>query len=175
MAARRKAARKKVTKKTKKKATRPVAKQAPAALRPAWDGRERRTSEKPQTLRLRETRIGFTVNDIERSIRWYRDVLGCYLKEEWREEGKLTGATMLAGAATFYLGQDDWAKGRDRKKGEGVRIFCTTGLDIDKLASDIKARGGVLDHDPRDQPWGERDFGITDPDGYKLTISTGRR
>lgn len=179
MAARRKTTKKKrasrARRRVRKAAKRSAAKKPAVILKPVWDGRERRARERPQTLRLRETRIGFTVNDIERSIRWYRDVLGFYLKEEWREEGRLTGATMLAGAATFYLGQDDFAKGRDRRKGEGVRIYCTTGFDIDKLAAEFKARGAVLDHDPADQPWGERDFCITDPDGYRLTFTTGRR
>ena len=48
-----------------------------------------------------------------------------------------------------------------------------TAQDIDRLAALIKARGGVLAHDPRTQPWGERDFGMVDPDGFKITISMG--
>ncbi len=137
-----------------------------------WSGEERRDATKPQTLRLRDARIGLTVNDITRSLAWYRDVLGWYVKEEWHDEGKLMGATIVAGAATIYLGQDDWKKGRDRKKGEGTRIYCTYGGDLDELAARIKAHGGVLTHEPKDEPWGERDFGIRDPDGFNITFSS---
>ena len=33
------------------------------------------------------------------------------------------------------------------------------------------ARGGMLDQPPTDQPWGMRDFSLTDPDGFKITIA----
>jgi uncharacterized glyoxalase superfamily protein PhnB len=69
------------------------------------------------------------------------------------------------------LGQDDWKKGRDRKKGEGFRIYCTTSQDVDALAKGIVARGGTLDQAPRDQEWGMRDFSLSDPDGFKITIA----
>ena len=71
------------------------------------------------------------------------------------------------------LGQDDFQKGRDRQKGVGVRLYCTTGQDIDTLAADIEARGGELAQKPTDQPWGARDFAVVDPDGFAISISTG--
>jgi uncharacterized glyoxalase superfamily protein PhnB len=75
----------------------------------------------------------------------------------------------------LMIGQDDWKKGRDRKKGEGFRIYFTTTGDVDALAAGIKARGGALDSEPMDQPWGSRDFSFTDPDGFKLTIGADIR
>src|SRR6266581_892033 len=124
----------------------------------------------PETLRLRSAAPGFTVKDIEKSLAWYRDVLGCIVEERWEQEGKLAGVSMLAGSVSFMLSQDDWKKGRDRAKGEGVRIYCTTVQDVDTLAGQIKARGGALTQEPRDEPWGMRDFALVDPDGYKITI-----
>ena len=50
-------------------------------------------------------------------------------------------------------------------------MYIITGPKIDQLASQIKARGGVLDHEPKDD-WGVRAFSLTDPDGYKLTFLT---
>jgi catechol 2,3-dioxygenase-like lactoylglutathione lyase family enzyme len=114
------------------------------------------------------------VSDIGRSLAWYRDVLGCFVKERWEHDGRLAGVELLAGTVSIYLGQDDWKKGRDRKKGQGVRIYCLTGMDVDRLASAIKARGGVLDQQPADQSWGVRDFALTDPDGFKITIAADR-
>jgi uncharacterized glyoxalase superfamily protein PhnB len=125
---------------------------------------------KSGTLRMSEAAPGFTANDLEKSLAWYRDVLGFVVEERWEQEGKLTGVQLRAGSVTFMLGQDDWKKGRDRKKGEGFRMYCTTTQDVDVLAERIKARGGTLDQNPRDQPWGMRDFALTDPDGFKITI-----
>lgn len=126
----------------------------------------------PETLRLRDVRPGLTVNDIAQSMAWYRDVLGCVVLDRWEHGGRLSGAVMKAGSALIYLGQDDWKKGRNRNKGAGFRLYCTTVQDVDKLAALIKARGGRLTHEPADQPWGGRDFGVVDPDGFKITIST---
>ena len=128
--------------------------------------------QEPQMLRLRQAAPGFTVNDVEKSLAWYRDVFGCRVKGRREADGKLQGVEMQAGSVSFYLGQDDWKKGRDRKKGEGFRIYCTTAQDLDALAAAIKARGGTLEHEPVDQPWGSREFAVADPDGFKITIAS---
>ena len=127
--------------------------------------------QKPETLRLREISPSLTVNDLQASIAWYRDVVGFMVGETWEHEGKVAGASLKAGNVYINLSQDDWAKGRDRVKGEGFRIYLTTGQDIDEIADAIKARGGRLASEPADQPWGARTFNLVDPDGYKLTFS----
>jgi uncharacterized glyoxalase superfamily protein PhnB len=127
----------------------------------------------PESLRLRTFSIGLTVNDLQRSMAWYRDVIGFVVTDEWRVGGKLQGVEMRAGAVGIFLDQDDWKKGRDRIKGEGIRIYGRTVQDIDKFAALIKSRGGVLSHEPQTQSWGERDFGVVDPDGFKITFSSG--
>src|SRR6266571_2884923 len=124
----------------------------------------------PETLRLRSIAPTLTATDLQRSIAFYRDVLGFMVGEEWRDKGALAGCEIHAGAVTFMLNQDDFKKGRDRQKGIGTRIWCHTAQDLDKVAADIKARGGNLDQEPQDMPWGDRVFMITDPDGFKLTF-----
>jgi len=156
MAAKKKKAAKKVVKKAAKKAS------------------SKKKRKQPETLRLRQVAPSFTVNDAAASLDWYTRVVGFVLKDRWEDKGVLIGGEIRAGTMSLMIGQDDFKKGRDRVKGVGVRLFCRTAQDIDVLAQGIKDRGGVLDHDPQDEPWGERDFGITDPDGYKITISTMR-
>jgi lactoylglutathione lyase len=138
-----------------------------AAAKPA-----RSKSAPGKTTSLRGATPSFTVNDIERSLAWYRDVLGFAVKERWEDAGKLLGVEVAAGDVSFMLGQDDWKKGRNRVKGEGVRIYCTTGQDVDRLAEGIKTRGGTLLQEPADQPWGTRSFAVEDPDGFKITIAS---
>jgi uncharacterized glyoxalase superfamily protein PhnB len=133
-----------------------------------------RARRQPETLRLRTLTPGFTATDLQRSIAFYRDVLGFVIGDEWRENGALTGCEIHAGAVTFMLNQDDFAKGRDRTKGVGTRLWCHTAQDLDRVAAEIKIRGGVLDQEPRDMPWGDRVFMISDPDGFKFTFVQAR-
>lgn len=156
---------KKTTKRASAKKTSPKkAKSAPVKAR-----------KETGSLSLGSSSPGFTVNDLEKSLFWYRDVLGFAVDERWERDGKLAGVSLQAGSVTFMIGQDDWKKGRDRKKGEGFRLYCETTQDVDALAAKIKARGGMLDEDPRDTPWGTRDFSMTDPDGFKLTIGADKK
>lgn len=123
-------------------------------------------------LALRSASPSFTVNDLEKSLAWYRDVLGFGVEELWKDDkGKVMGVSLKAGDVSFMIGQDDWKKGRDRKKGEGFRIYCETKKSVDDLAKRIESKGGRLDSGPADQPWGVRDISLTDPDGFKITIA----
>ena len=148
--------------KKKRPAKRTAAKKPPAKRPPA--------RRQPETLRLRGIAPSLTATDLQRSIAFYRDVLGFIIGEEWRERGVLMGVEMQAGAVTFMLSQDDFAKGRDRQKGVGTRFYCSTAQDIDRFAAQIRERGGMLDQEPKDMPWGARVFMISDPDGFKLTF-----
>ena len=129
--------------------------------------------KQPETLRLKAVMPSLTADDLEKSLAWYRDVIGFTVADEMRHEGQLVGVVLQAGDMSFLLAQDDFQKGRDRDKGVGFRLYCTTGQDIDAVAAGIEARGGVLDQQPQDQPWGARDFAVVDLDGFKISISTG--
>lgn len=139
---------------------------------PARQKRARPTRRRPESLRLRSAGPSFTVNDIERSLAFYRDVLGFAVKERWEQGGVLHGVELIAGRVAFWLAQDDWKKGRERAKGQGFRLYCGTTQDIDALARQIEERGGTLAERPKDQPWGGRDFAVVDPDGFKITIAS---
>ena len=150
-------------KRTKKKA---AAKSRPAKAAPA----KRRAAGAKTGWKLTSVAPSITANDLEKSLAWYRDVVGFAVEERWERDGKLAGVQLRAGSVVFMLGQDDWKKGRDRKKGEGFRLYVMATGDIDALAKGIVDRGGTLDQPPTDQEWGMRDFSLTDPDGFKITI-----
>jgi len=131
--------------------------------------RERRRQER-ETLRLRSLEPSLTVDDLARSVQFYTDVLGFIVGDRWTDGGVLRGVMLKAGVCELGLSQDDWAKGRNRKKGEAVRISCQTAQDLDALAARIKATGGRLTAEPADHPWGTRSLSVDDPDGFHLTI-----
>ncbi|HVH68442.1 MAG TPA: VOC family protein [Gemmatimonadales bacterium] len=126
--------------------------------------------QQPESLRLRSIAGSFTVNDLEKSIAWYRDVMGFTVGERWAEGAKVRGIQMKAGACDIMLSQDDFAKGRDRAKGEGFRLWAATIQDITALAARVKAAGWPLDREPSETPWGDWAFALSDPDGFKITI-----
>ena len=169
---------KKAPKRAVSRATKKAPGKKPAAVRRptppvSRSQRAQQARQQPESLRLRSAGPSFTVNDIQKSLAFYRDVLGFTLKERWEEDGALHGVEMVAGNVTFWLGQDDWKKGRDRVKGQGFRMYCGTSQDIDSIARRIQAAGGALLEEPKDQPWGGRACAVVDPDGFTITFATG--
>jgi predicted enzyme related to lactoylglutathione lyase len=152
---------------TKRKPKRPAKRARRSAKRAAP---RRPTRRRPETARARTLSASLTVAALARSIAWYEGVLGFTVTDRWEVDGVESGVELAAGDTRLLLNQDDWAKGRDRVKGQGVRFYFSTVQNIDQLAAEITARGGVLDHAPRTTPWGSRDFAITDPDGFKISF-----
>jgi len=118
--------------------------------------------------------LSLTVKDVQKSLAWYRDVVGCTVVRTREQEGKLRAVTLSAGEVRIAINQDDGARGWTRVKGEGFSLNITTTQDIDALAQGIKARGGALETEPADMPWGVRAFRLRDPDGYKFAITQPR-
>jgi uncharacterized glyoxalase superfamily protein PhnB len=112
-----------------------------------------------------------TVDNLEESVAFFEG-LGFGVEERWEENGALLGVMLRAGDVQIGLSQDDWKKGRDREKGVGMRIYVSTTQDIDQLAADAKNAGIALDTEAHDTPWGSRAFEVTEPSGFRLTISS---
>jgi catechol 2,3-dioxygenase-like lactoylglutathione lyase family enzyme len=162
---------KKAVKKVQKKAAKAARKAAKAVAKPK--GRVHQDRQQPESLRLRSAGPSFTVDNLDKSVAFYRDVLGFTQRDKWEEDGALKGVEVVAGSVAFWLGQDDWKKGRGRVKGEGFRISCVTAQDIDLVAARVRSTGTALAEEPKDQPWGGRYFAVRDPDGFLITISSG--
>ena len=129
--------------------------------------------QQPETLRLRSMMPSFTVKDIERSLAWYRDGLGFFVAERWEDGGKLKGVQLKAGGCEIGLSQDDFSKGRNRAKGVGFRVWCTTMQDVDAIAGRLRAFGGTIVEGPGNQ-WDAYSFTAEDPDGFRITIMKDR-
>jgi uncharacterized glyoxalase superfamily protein PhnB len=126
----------------------------------------------PQTFRARSLDAALTVKDLEKSLAWYRDVVGFFVDRRHEREGKLIAVSLKAGNTRILLTQDDGAKGWDRVKGEGLSLQFTTEQNIDAIADRIKGHGVTLDTEPTDTPWGVRVFRVRDPDGFRLVFSS---
>ena len=115
---------------------------------------------------------GLTVDDLQKSLTFF-EALGFGVDERWEDNGTLQGVSLRAGEIAINLSQDDWKKGRNRQKGQAMRIFIGTKQNIDQLAADAKKNGIALDTEPHDTPWGSRAFEVTEPSGFRLTIANG--
>lgn len=127
----------------------------------------------PESFRARTLSASLTVNDLQKSLAWYRDVVGFTVNKEHEREGKLRAVSLSAGVVQILIGQDDGAKGLDRAKGDGFSLRMTTAQNIDELATRIKDRGVTLETEPADM-YGARAFRVRDPDGFLLVISSER-
>jgi uncharacterized glyoxalase superfamily protein PhnB len=115
----------------------------------------------------------FTVNDLQKSLAFYVDGFGFEIERQSENEGKVVFAMLKAGNARLGIGQDDFAKGRDRTKGVGLRNWIGTDQDLNALAERAKRAGIKLDYEPQKLPWGTFAFGFTDPDGFMFTVTNG--
>jgi catechol 2,3-dioxygenase-like lactoylglutathione lyase family enzyme len=143
-------------------------------------GPRRKTARAPARPRASRTAVagmtaatpGLTVADIEKSVAWYRDVMGFVVNERWESRGRLEAVEMRSGYVSFFLAQDNWKKGRRRVKGQGVRIYCSTDRDVDLFAEQVQAEGSTLTQVPTTE-MGMRSFSVDDPDGYQITVWAG--
>lgn len=136
--------------------------------------KEHTARAEPQSFRARDLSASLTVRDVERSLAWYRDVLGFLVERRHERDGSLQAVSLKAGRVDLLLAQDDGAKGLERAKGEGMSLQFTTMQSVDELAERIRGKGVALHTEPVDTPWGARVFRVVDPDGFKLVFSSAR-
>ena len=113
----------------------------------------------------------FTVDDLQKSLTFYQ-ALGFTVGERWEDNGTLQGVMLRAGKTEIGLSQDDWKKGRDRKKGVGMRLYMSTTQNVDEVAARARSAGITLQSEPYDTEWKTRVFEVVDPSGFLLTIGS---
>jgi lactoylglutathione lyase len=104
------------------------------------------------------------VADVERSLGFYRDVLGFTVGYEWRDDDGL-------GFVALAL-EDGRSVGLARRPpGPGERLeLCLLVDDADTACDELRAKGVPIRAEPEDQPWGERRFFAEDPDGNAIHV-----
>lgn len=128
----------------------------------------------PAVLNATTLGASLTCKALETSIRFYRDAIGFAVVQSYEHDGDVVAAVVEAGDCRLVLNQDDGKLGWDRIKGQGfyLQINVASAADVDAAAARIAAAGGTLLSEPSDRPWGVRMFQFTDPDGFKLGVST---
>jgi uncharacterized protein YndB with AHSA1/START domain/predicted enzyme related to lactoylglutathione lyase len=128
------------------------------ALQHGWEQLRARYAAELHPAGLR--RIIVSVAALGRSLPLYRDVLG--LAEKYRQ-GDIAMLT-LAGGPEVMLHQRPPAAGP-----AGVAVSFLV-YDVDAVTARAEKAGATVVDAPADQPWGERQAVLTDPDGHVFCL-----
>jgi catechol 2,3-dioxygenase-like lactoylglutathione lyase family enzyme len=114
------------------------------------------------------------VGDIDRSIAFYRDILGFELSESVPEQRPFMFAWMKRGEVSVFLNalqsvKEDYPALVNRALGGTFTMFIVV-EGVDTLHALVKDDGRVV-MPPKTQFYGMREFAIEDPDGYVITFA----
>lgn len=108
------------------------------------------------------------VKDVERAMRFYRDLMGFKLIEDFRYEGTPVYARLRApgGDGTIALHQ---AGPGASLASEGVRLYFEV-RELDDFCRKLQQKGFYITQMPRMMPWGWRHAYLNDPDGHEISL-----
>lgn len=129
----------------------------------------------PRESPVREPRLAVTVEEYERALAFYRDVLGLRVVEAWdAPEGN--GAVLDAGRATLELLSTGQAELVDRVEvGERVAGPIRVALEVEdsaQAAEELVAGGAEVIGGPVVTPWRHRNVRLRAPGDLQLTLYT---
>jgi lactoylglutathione lyase len=124
---------------------------------------------------VRELRLAYTVDDYEGAVRFYRDVLGLPVIQEW-DQPTGSGAILDAGRATLELLSVSQSDLVDRVEvGEIVSGPIRLALEVEdseETAKALTAAGAQRIGGPVVTPWSHKNVRLRAPDGMQLTLFT---
>jgi catechol 2,3-dioxygenase-like lactoylglutathione lyase family enzyme len=127
----------------------------------------------PATAPASDGRLTFNhamiyAKDVERAMRFYRDMLGFKLIEDFRYEGTPVYARLRApgGDGTIALHQ---AGPGASLASDGVRLYFEV-RDLDDFCRKLIQKGFYITQMPRMMEWGWRHAYLNDPDGHEISL-----
>ena len=108
------------------------------------------------------------VKDVERGLRFYRDLMGFKLIEDFRFEGQPVYARLRApggdGTIALHLAGPGVSLASD-----GVRLYFEV-RELDEFCRKLQQKGFYITQLPRMMPWGWRHAYLNDPDGHEISL-----
>jgi lactoylglutathione lyase len=113
------------------------------------------------------------VADVERSVRFYRDLLGFDVQFTWPDDGTPEFAFLSLEPSGIGLSRATAPPlyRRDGARNDTTFELCVYTDDTDAAAERLRRAGATELKEPEDMPWGERLCYFTDPDGNPLHIT----
>lgn len=104
------------------------------------------------------------IRDYARSRRFYVDGMGFRIDWEWRPQPDQPVFLQISRAGMrLYLSEREG----ECPTGALVHLYVT---DVDAWQAELLSRGILAEHPPVNQPWGNRELLVRDPDGNRLCI-----
>jgi uncharacterized glyoxalase superfamily protein PhnB len=115
------------------------------------------------------------VRDVERSIRFYCDVLDFELDKHVPEKGPFVFASVRGGGVEIFLNERETAVEEYPEFGKvpigGTLTLYLVMQGIDELYAEISANGQKILMPIETKFYGVREFAVADPDGYVITLA----
>lgn len=111
-----------------------------------------------------------SVKNVDDSLAFYVQQLGFQQDVLFPgPDGKNAFAIVHLGTSTIGLGLNQTLN----QRGQGVdfMVYVPDELDLDVYFGDVQKRGAKIRQAIKDEYWGDRSFGVNDPDGYVLYLT----
>lgn len=115
------------------------------------------------------------VADVQRSLRFYRDLVGVTEEFRFPDKGDPVYVGLQLGASHLGIGlnTDEFAAGRARSPENGHPFeLWAYAEDCDAAIEMLRANGVDVIQEPENQPWGERIARVLDPDGNRVIVAS---
>jgi len=128
---------------------------------------------KPKSKKAKARPLDFNhamvyARDVERSLRFYSDLLGMKKVDEFRYEGKPIYARLHAQEGEGTIALHQLGPGASTAS-DGVRLYFET-PDLDDFCRSLQAKGVYLTQFPKLMPWGWKHAYLDDPDGHEISL-----
>ena len=114
--------------------------------------------------RIVDSRCVLAVRDLEKSTRFYVDVLG--FRRDFGD-GSDGWSFLSRDAFKLMLGECPDEKPAS-ELGDHSYVAYLVVEGVDQLYQEVSARGAQVTSAPADEPWGQREFGVRTPDGHRI-------
>ena len=121
-----------------------------------------------------------TVNDLDESLAFYRDVLGLEVRNDVGSDGQRWVTLGSAAQPDLELVLSVPHAGRSKDDGDALQQLLVKGVlpnivfrtdDLDATFEQVRAAGAEVLQEPIAQPWGPRDCAFRDPSGNMVRFN----
>lgn len=121
-----------------------------------------------------------TVNDLDESLAFYRDVLGLEVRNDVGSDGQRWVTLGSAAQPDLELVLSVLHAGRSKNDGDALQQLLVKGVlpnivfrtdDLDATFEKVRAAGAEVLQEPIAQPWGPRDCAFRDPSGNMVRFN----
>ncbi|AOT03712.1 VOC family protein [Arthrobacter sp. U41] len=121
-----------------------------------------------------------TVNDLDESLAFYRDVLGLEVRNDIGSDGQRWVTLGSAAQPDLELVLSVPHAGRSKNDGDALQQLLVKGVlpnivfrtdDLDATFEKVRAAGAEVLQEPIAQPWGPRDCAFRDPSGNMVRFN----